>query len=160
MRLTGTGIVEPFRFEEVKRPWGHYGQYSHNEVCTSKILFIKRDQMLSMQYHFRRDQFYLLLDNDFIIEYSNKPVPQNIIEIVDDDARSRALEYFLKDNLVSIIAHEGEMFGFHKLVVHRAVYIGTKPQGRILDIAFGDNDEEDIVRIKDKYGRAPVAQLD
>ena len=109
--------------------------------------------MLSLQFHFKRDQFYILLDNDFIIEYSSKPVPMDIINIQDDMERTEQFNSFLKENNVVVKAHEGEMFGFHKFVVHRATYIGERTYGRLLDIAFGDNDEFDIVRIKDKYNR-------
>lgn len=146
-------IVKPFRYSIVERPWGYYGVYSDNEPCTSKVLYIKSNELLSMQYHFKRDQFYLCLDSGFIIEYSKSRVPDSILEIKDDNLRSIKLEEFLEENLIQEVANEGDMFGFHRFVIHRAYYKGNRVYGRILDIAFGNNDENDIIRIKDKYGR-------
>jgi hypothetical protein len=48
---------------------------------------------------------------------------------------------------------EGDMFGFSRFIIHRALYKGDREYGRILDLAFGVNDEGDIVRVTDKYGR-------
>jgi len=143
----------PFKFKGEKRPWGYYDLYSHNESCTSKILFVKNNESLSLQYHFKRDQFYMVLDGIFRIDYSSKPVPEDIVNIEDDGKRIGALHVFLEANLISEIASEGDMYGFHRFVVHRATYHGPRAYGRLLDIAFGDNDELDIVRIKDNYGR-------
>lgn len=153
MKLKEDEVVKPFKHEIVKRPWGFYGVYADNEPNTTKILYIKKDQMLSMQYHFKRAQFYLALDDDFIIEYSSEPVPDSIINETDELKRFKELEDFLNEKLVTEIVKEGEMFGFKEKVVHRAIYKGSKEYGRCLDVAFGENDEEDIVRIRDKYKR-------
>ena len=153
MRITSTKIIQPFKHETVERPWGFYGLYSDNEPCTSKILYIQPQETLSLQVHFKRDQFYLILDGPFLIHYSTKPIPQEIIENPNEPQRFKDTEDFLVAHLVSETANEDDMFGFHKLVVHRAQYLGNKKYGRILDIAFGHNDETDIVRLQDKYYR-------
>ena len=153
MELQSNTSIEPFKSEIVTRPWGHYGLYSDNEKCTCKILFIKQDELLSLQYHFSRDQFYMALDDGFTVCYSNKPVPQEIVNDPDEPRRIKNLEKFLSDNIITKVIKEGEMFGFHRFVVHRAHYTGDREYGRVLDIAFGHNDEEDIVRIEDRYGR-------
>jgi hypothetical protein len=88
MKLKQNSLTLPFRSTEVHRPWGYYGLYSDNERCTSKILYVKKGETLSLQYHFMRDQFYLLLDDDFVVEYSISPVDQNAIIGLDDDART------------------------------------------------------------------------
>lgn len=146
----------PFKNSTENRPWGYYGLYADNEKCTTKILYINKNESLSMQYHFRRDQLYIVLDDGFLIDYSTKPVPQEIIEEPDELKRFLSLENFLKDNLISVIAREGDMFGFRRFVVHRATYRGNRTFGRALDIAMGENDEQDIIRIKDKYGREDI----
>jgi len=145
--------VAPFKSEVIHRPWGHFGLYADNVISTSKILYIKPQEKLSLQYHFQRAQFYLLLDDSFIIDYSIKPVPKTIIDNPNEAERIIQLEEFLKDNLVTVEANEGDEFGFHEFVVHRATYVGNRSYGRILDLAFGINDESDIFRIKDLYGR-------
>ena len=153
MKLKKSQIVDPFKYLKTRRPWGYFDVYAENEICTSKILFIKQGESLSMQYHFRRDQFYYILDNGFTIEYSKKPVEQKMIDCPNDDERITYFEEFLKKNMVTRKANEGDMFGFHRRVIHRAAYDGPRKHGRLLDMAFGVNDEEDIVRILDKYGR-------
>lgn len=153
MKLTETTITPPFKYKGETRPWGYYDLYSHNEPCTTKLLFIKPNELLSLQYHFLRDQFYLLLDNDFTIEYSTEPISEEILKIEDDKTRIAALHDFLTTHLVSVTGKEGDMFGFKRCVVHRAQYNGSREYGRILDVAFGFNDELDIIRISDKYGR-------
>jgi hypothetical protein len=149
---------KPFLNEYEERPWGYYGLYADNQPCTTKILYIKPQEMLSMQFHFLREQFYLILDDNFLIQYSTIPVPKDIINNPNEAQRFADLDNFLDKNIETVLAKEGDMFGFHKLIVHRARYLGTKSYGRILDIALqkdeGDkNDELDIVRIKDAYGR-------
>jgi len=153
MKIENNYMIKPFTALRFDRPWGYYGLYSDNEQCTCKVLYVYKNEMLSMQYHFQRDQFYLVMDDGFTIEYSKIPIPQYIIDDTDEEKRFRNTEDFLKENLVTVEASEGDMFGFRRLVVHRAFYKGNKDIGRILDIAFGYNDEEDIIRIKDKYNR-------
>ena len=156
MRLTESSCVKPFTIETVQRPWGYFGLYSNNEPCTCKILYIKKGESLSLQYHFKRDQFYMSLDDGFIVEYSSIPVPFDILNEPNDDIRIRGFSLFLEKNLLTFPADEGAMFGFHRYVVHRATYTGTRAYGRVLDLAFGVNDESDIIRLKDNYGRSDI----
>jgi mannose-1-phosphate guanylyltransferase len=145
--------VIPFKHSAVKRPWGYYELYADNEPCTTKILFIKQGETLSLQYHLKRAQFYKLLSDKFIIQYSTTPVPLEIANLPDDDKKFKALETFLENNLVTIEGGFGDMYGFHEYCIHRAKYVGTQEVGLILDVAFGINDERDICRIRDEYSR-------
>jgi hypothetical protein len=144
---------KPFLNVNEHRPWGYYGLYADNQPCTTKILFIKPQEMLSLQFHFNRDQQYLVLDDNFLIQYSTVPVPQEIIDNPEEAQRFADLDKFLSENLETVMASENDMFCFNRLIIHRARYLGTKPYGRILDIAMGLNDERDIIRIQDKYNR-------
>ena len=118
MELKTNIVVPPFKYDEEHRPWGHYGLYADNEICTTKILYIKRNEMLSMQYHFKRDQFYLLLDGDFTVEYSSKPVPDELINEPDDALRIKGFNDFLLENMLTLYGEEGSMYGFQKKVIH------------------------------------------
>lgn len=118
--------IKPFEYHSVKRPWGYYTNYADNRECTVKVLNVKHGGALSLQFHFKRDQLYLILDDGFVITDGNKVYR----------------------------AKKGDIFGFPRRHIHRAVYTGGKKFGEILDIAFGLNDEEDIVRLIDKYYRA------
>ena len=118
--------IEPFSYSSVDRPWGYYVNYANNIPCTVKILWVKKGEGLSLQFHFQRDQLYVLLDDGFTITDG-----EDVIEN----------------------AKEGMTFGFPREHVHRAEYFGNKQYGRVLDVAFGKNLEEDIIRVLDRYHR-------
>jgi len=153
MKLLENIVEKPFSTLIEHRPWGHYGLYSDNTPSTTKVLYIKQGESLSLQYHFKRDQLYVLLDDDFNIEYSKVEVPDKLINEEIEDWRVKGFEKFLKENFIKTPGSAGDMFGFKRKVLHRASYNGNRKYGRILDVAFGINDEEDIYRVSDKYGR-------
>lgn len=153
MKLDKTVKNNIFPIHDEVRPWGYYGLYSDNRMCTTKILYIRGGEMLSLQYHFKRDQEYILLDDSFVIEYSSVPIPDDVLNDPNEDRRIKAFNIFLNENIIRVSGNEGDIFGFSKKTIHRAIYNGTREYGRILDLAWGWNDEEDIVRIQDKYGR-------
>ena len=147
MRITSEGQVDVFKNLIEHRPWGYFGLYASNEPCTVKILYVKSGEALSLQVHRHRAQFYYCLDEGFVISYSTKQVPE---DAMGDPV---ALKNFVAGHLISEYGSEGSMFGFRKRVIHRAGYAGSREYGRIFEIAFGENDEQDIIRIEDKYGR-------
>ena len=106
-----------------KRPWGGFEQFTLNEKSTVKILTIKPGQSPSVQKHKYRSEFWVMLDNPVKITLGNKK--------------------FKTKKGDEIIIKKGQ--------IHTAeAYSKT---ARILEIAFGKFDEDDIVRLKDKYGR-------
>ncbi|HTE48519.1 MAG TPA: phosphomannose isomerase type II C-terminal cupin domain [Candidatus Paceibacterota bacterium] len=108
----------------VERPWGKFEQFTQNEMTTVKIISINRNSSLSLQYHNNREEFWRIL--------SGHP------------------EITIGENTVG--AQPGDEFNVKKLEKHR---IATKNDAvQILEIAFGDFAENDIIRIEDKYGRA------
>ena len=106
-----------------KRPWGKFEQFTHNEKTTVKIITINPRQKLSLQYHNKRKEFWRFLDNPAKVTIGKK-----IIKVKKDD------EVIMP-----------------KKTLHTVEAL-NKPV-RFLEIAFGNFDEGDIVRIKDKYGR-------
>ena len=90
------------------------------------------------------------------IYFINEQIDANYIYKLNDGAGDF---YILDDDFIIynegkyVKSKSGEMFGFSIGEVHRAEYTGKQKYGRILDIAFGENDEGDITRIEDKYGR-------
>jgi mannose-6-phosphate isomerase-like protein (cupin superfamily) len=115
-----------FPYFSMGRPWGVYTNFCDNKLCTSKILLIDKGRGLSLQFHYKRDQLYILLDDGFKITDGNT--------IYENEKA-------------------GSVFGFPRGHVHRAEYFGDKARGKILDLAFGENDEEDICRILDSFSR-------
>jgi mannose-1-phosphate guanylyltransferase/mannose-6-phosphate isomerase len=130
----------------VNRPWGHYKMFAENTQCTAKVLHIRKDEMLSLQYHRIRDQVYYCLD-DFEVWHSDIPVPKEI----DEDMNF--IPVFVEKHLKKGNLKKGDIVYIPKYYIHRPVYRGSQEYGCIIDMAFGHNDENDIFRIEDKYGR-------
>jgi mannose-6-phosphate isomerase len=107
-----------------ERPWGKFTQYIHNKKCTVKLIEIKPGQKLSLQYHHKRSEFWVIL----------KGHPQILIG----------------DNITQ--AKPGDEFHIPQGSKHRA--IGINDSVLFLEIATGDFDENDIVRLDDKYNRS------
>lgn len=105
------------------RPWGSFRQFTHNEPSTVKIIDVKKQQRLSLQYHNHRNEFWVVLLGNPRITVADK--------IID--------------------ASPGDEFSVPTKAVHRIE--APKNDSRILEIAFGNFDEDDIVRLEDAYGR-------
>lgn len=108
----------------VKKPWGQFDQFTRSEVVTVKVLFINPHNSLSLQYHNHRDEFWRVLSGHPILTIGEN----------------------------KINAKPGDEFRISKLEKHRME--ATDDFVQILEISYDDNfDEEDIVRLEDKYGR-------
>lgn len=107
----------------VNRPWGNFLQYTHNESTTVKILTILPQQELSLQYHNHRKEFWRVLKGNPKIT-----IGENVVDAKPNDE-----------------------FEVQEKTQHR-ISAGTE-EVQILEIAFGNFDENDIVRTNDKYGR-------
>jgi len=105
------------------RPWGSFRQFTENEPTTIKIIHINAGQRLSLQYHNKRSEFWVVLSGNPTI-------------IIGDKITN---------------ASEGEEFFVLKKTHHRIE--ASNSDVRILEVAFGDFDEDDIIRIEDVYGR-------
>jgi mannose-6-phosphate isomerase len=107
-----------------ERPWGQFQQFVSNEVVTVKIITVQPGHRLSLQKHGHRDEMWQVLD-----------VP------IDIEVDGRAW-----------VAEAGDRVWVPSGATHRMGNSGTRP-GRLLEIAFGDFDEADIVRLHDDYAR-------
>ncbi len=105
------------------RPWGSFIEFTKNEPSTVKILIVKPEEEFSLQYHKNREEFWYVLSGDPTI-------------IIGDD---------------KFDAKKGDEFIIKKGEKHRISAKGT--EARILEVSLGEFNEDDIVRIKDKYGR-------
>lgn len=116
-------MAESKVFEE-KRPWGNFRQFTHNSLSTVKIIFVKKDEAFSLQYHNYRTEFWKII--------SGTP------------------EVTIGESIIQ--AKKGDEFEIPPKTNHRVHSVGSDTE--ILEIAFGNFDESDIIRIEDKYGRA------
>jgi mannose-6-phosphate isomerase-like protein (cupin superfamily) len=108
----------------VHRPWGNFQQFVSNERVTVKIITVDPGHRLSLQTHDQRGELWQVLD-----------VP---IEVTVGDRTWSAAP--------------GEVVWVPCRAVHRMANKGERP-ARLLEIAYGDFDEADIVRLEDDYAR-------
>ncbi len=109
---------------DVVRPWGNFRQFTKNTPVTVKILTLNPGEILSLQSHEKRAEFWHVISGSGFVEIDAKR--QDVKPGDEIEARLGAK--------------------------HR---MGSGPDGlQVLEIAFGEFDEEDITRFEDKYGRA------
>jgi mannose-1-phosphate guanylyltransferase/mannose-6-phosphate isomerase len=92
--------------------------------CAVKVITVKPGGKLSLQYHHKRDELWVVLDPGVQVELDDRilhPKPEEKVFIPRGTA-------------------------------HRLSVCGDSP-ARILEISLGEFDEEDIVRLEDVYGR-------
>jgi mannose-6-phosphate isomerase-like protein (cupin superfamily) len=112
------------RIIEDRRPWGKFRAFPHERAGSIKIITVEPGGTLSLQYHHRRAEFWVALDEGLEVTLDDRvwrPAPNEEIYI-PREAR------------------------------HRIRGVGSKP-ARIMEIWLGDSDEADIVRLQDTYGR-------
>lgn len=108
----------------VTRPWGFFKQFANNKECTVSLMTVLPGQRLSLQSHTGRAELWIVLDNGAIIQVG--------------DATS---EYKAGDE-IWIPANER----------HRLSCQGNQPI-RVLEVAFGNWQQDDIKRYNDDYNR-------
>lgn len=107
----------------VKKPWGEFEQFSSNEKTTVKIITVKPKKKLSLQYHIQRSEFWRVIEGSGYVVVGKKKLP----------------------------AKKGDNFTIPRKALHRII---GGPKGiSILEIAKGNFDEKDIIRIEDDFGR-------
>lgn len=105
------------------KPWGSFISFTNNEASTVKLLYINKGEEFSLQHHLNRDEFWRVIKGN----------PKVIIGEKTIDSR------------------ESEEFFVPAGTNHRI----SAPVNDvvILEISKGLFDENDIVRIEDKYNR-------
>ena len=107
----------------VSKPWGNFEQFTHNEKSTIKILTVSPKKRLSLQSHKNRKELWVALDDGVIAEIDGE-----------------------KKNL-----NKGQKIIIPKGSTHR---LSSKDnEVRVLEISYGEFDEEDIIRYEDDFGR-------
>ncbi|MFP4081775.1 MAG: phosphomannose isomerase type II C-terminal cupin domain [Candidatus Aminicenantes bacterium] len=106
------------------RPWGKFRSYPYREARSIKIITVNPNQALSLQYHNRRSEFWVVLDQGLEITVGDKVWQPNKNE-----------EIFIPCK-----------------AAHRLRCVGGSP-ARVMEIWIGGSDEKDVVRLQDDYGR-------
>jgi mannose-6-phosphate isomerase len=106
-----------------QRPWGLFERYSLNEPTTVKLIMVEANRRLSLQYHNNRDEFWKVIKGPVEVRIEDK---------------TKVLE-------------TGDSILITRKTVHR---LGALDEPAIvLEIAYGQFDEEDIVRLEDDHSR-------
>ena len=111
-----------------ERPWGGFEKYVENQACSVKVLTVRAGQRLSLQSHRFRSEWWIVLDESMDVELDGE----------------------------SVTLIRGQDIYIPLGAKHRV--IGRETDCRWLEIAFGQFDEDDIVRYEDSYGRSKSAQ--
>jgi mannose-1-phosphate guanylyltransferase/mannose-6-phosphate isomerase len=109
---------------EITRPWGTFRQYAHNTPCTVSLMRVQPGQRLSLQAHTRRSELWIVLDP--------------------------GAEVTIGETVVH--PEPGQELWIPAETPHRLAGIGDAP-ARVLEVAFGDWQQDDIVRYQDDYQR-------
>lgn len=107
----------------VERPWGSFKQYAHNKEVTVSLMTVKPGQRLSLQSHTGRAELWIVLDDGAMVQ-------------VGDD-----VFYPAAGDEIWIPANARHRLG------------STGPTVRVLEVAFGNWQQADILRYEDDYAR-------
>lgn len=109
---------------DVARPWGGFRQYAHNQPVTVSLMTVVPGGRLSLQSHENRSELWIVLDEGAVVQTG------------DEERGCRA----------------GEEIWIEAGQRHRLSCQGDEPV-RVLEVAFGDWQIDDIQRFADDYGR-------
>ncbi|MBA3789323.1 phosphomannose isomerase type II C-terminal cupin domain [Patescibacteria group bacterium] len=108
---------------EEHRPWGSFEQFTLNEPTTVKILRVDAGKRFSLQKHEQRSEWWKVIEGDGIVQTND---------------RERHVAY-------------GDVIESPVGTLHRLT--GGNNGIAVLEIAFGNFDENDIIRTEDDFGR-------
>ena len=109
----------------VPKPWGHELIWAKTDRYAGKILHIEAGHVLSPQYHNKKDESIYVLRGEIILRLQQG------------------------DTLIERSMREGEAFHIAPKMVHQFEAVETS------DLLEASTPEiEDVVRLKDRYGRA------
>ena len=109
--------------EVTKKPWGEFRQFTLNQQSTIKTLSVNAGEILSLQTHKTREEYWYVLEGN--------------PEITLDD------NIFTTKPGDEIFVEQGQK---HRIAAPTNNVV-------ILEIAYGHFDEDDIIRLEDKYNR-------
>ena len=108
----------------VERPWGSFKQFAFNRDCTVSLMTVLPGQRLSLQSHTGRAELWIVIDDGAVVH-------------VGEDERA-----YKSGDEIWIPANEK----------HRLSCRGDQPV-RVLEVAFGNWQQDDIQRYADDYSR-------
>ncbi len=108
---------------EVSRPWGKFIQFTKDSPSTVKILEVNPNEAFSLQYHEKRTEAWYVISGSGTIEIGEE-------------------KFEIKPNANFVIPPNTK----HRITAGSEKVV-------VLEVSTGGFDEDDIVRLEDKYGR-------
>ena len=115
--------MEEIKPYRVEKPWGDYETFTQNRESTVKILTINPHEAFSLQTHSKREEYWRVIQGSGIAT-------------IGEDKK----DIKLGDEIVIPIGTK------HRLEAGEDTL-------KVLEISIGEFDEEDIIRLEDRYGR-------
>ena len=112
----------------VERPWGVFEQYANNQEVTVSLMTVEPGQRLSLQAHTGRAELWIALDDGAEVQ-------------IDDQ---------------TLHPKAGEELWIPANAKHRLA--ATDRPVRVLEVAFGNWQQEDILRFADDYTRPSAGE--
>ena len=122
-------VTQPIPMEKppvafVRRPWGFFKQYASNQDCTVSLMTVLPGQRLSLQSHAGRAELWIVMDDGAVVQVGEQ----------------------------EHVYHAGDEIWIPANEKHRLSCRGPKPV-RVLEVAFGNWQQDDIQRYEDDYKR-------
>jgi len=114
-----------FQVRKVEKPWGHELIFAQTDRYVGKVLHIEPGQALSLQYHERKDETFLVARGEISLA-------------IEEDGE-----------IVSRTLREGQSYHVVPPTRHRMT---AGPEGCDL-FEVSTPEIEDVVRLEDRYGR-------
>ncbi|MEJ7779012.1 MAG: phosphomannose isomerase type II C-terminal cupin domain [Daejeonella sp.] len=108
----------------IERPWGSFKQFANNRPCTVSLMTVLPGQRLSLQSHIGRAELWIVIDDGATVQ-------------VGENIRTY---------------HAGEEIWINAEEKHRLSCPGDQAV-RVLEVAFGNWQQDDIKRYDDDYQR-------
>ena len=123
--IEGKGILVVMSNYIEQRPWGSFENLLDTDYCKVKRIIVKPGQRLSYQYHYKRNECWVIVQGKATVTLDDKVFTYKEGEIVDIEYGTRhRVQNEQEEDLIFIETQTGTYFG-----------------------------EDDIVRIEDDYGR-------
>ena len=108
-----------------EKPWGSYEIILEEDYCKVKRIIIKSDEQISYQYHFKRQECWVIVAGKGLLTIDNKESVVEYGKIISiDKEQKHMIKNIGEEDLIFIEVQTGSYFG-----------------------------EDDIVRLVDKYKR-------
>lgn len=146
--------------DPLEKPWGSFLSFVMNDPANVKLISILPHQSLSYQYHRKRGELWFILQDGVQVVLGDPEV------LKEDSATASLLREaegegrLLSDEELAVLM--GKLWGFElsagefiyvpKGFIHTLINPGEEI-ARVLEVAIGYFEEEDVIRIYDKFQR-------